>query len=327
MSPFSVDQLANGFAEMSTQRAAGLPVSAASYEELMLICVHSGRGLAAYRLMEEAAADGIRLGSFSETARELLEGKLPPEAETFTTELDAEALDLDLEATGWITPGGETLHVDTPPRLWCSSPQPVRSFDCSAGGGELSAAWTAIAAGDGPVLLRGVGSDWSALEAWRLPRLSQALRRAMVRVAPSAAVTFCRESHPAVRAGEVAAPSRTVIMSFDEFSDRLLTSRRGRPPLLYGEDERVYLQALAPPALMGEVDLCFLPDPVREENEGRACGRLWVAAPGTVSPLHYDETDSYLCQVRERPLAPGWVGLRPQQAGGLAAGKAPSVRR
>jgi ribosomal protein L16 Arg81 hydroxylase len=27
-------------------------------------------------------------------------------------------------------------------------------------------------------------------------------------------------------------------------------------------------------------------------------GRLWVSAPGTVSPLHYDLTDSYLCQVR-----------------------------
>lgn len=26
-------------------------------------------------------------------------------------------------------------------------------------------------------------------------------------------------------------------------------------------------------------------------------GRLWVSSPGTVSPLHYDETDSYLCQV------------------------------
>ena len=35
-------------------------------------------------------------------------------------------------------------------------------------------------------------------------------------------------------------------------------------------------------------------------SEGGAAvlGRLWVSAPGTVSPLHYDLTDSYLCQVR-----------------------------
>jgi hypothetical protein len=265
--------------------------------------------------MEEAAADGIRYGCFSQTARELLEDKLPPEAETLSTERDAVTLDLDLDAAGQGPSGDEILQVDALPRLWFASPQLVRSFDCSEGGGELSKAWEAIAAGDGPVLLRGVGSGWNALEAWRLPRLSQSVRRAMVRVAPSTSVTVCRESHPAVRAGEVTAPSRTVVMDVAEFYDRLHVGRRGRPPLLYGEEERVYLQALASPSLMGEIDLCFLPEPVREENEGRACGRLWVSAPGTVSPLHFDETDSYLCQVRAAGPPQSASGKGAPQAG------------
>lgn len=331
MSPSSLEQLASRFAEMATQRAVGLPVSAASYEELMLTCVRSGHGLAAYRLMEEAAAEGIRYGSFSQTARELLEDKLPPEAETLMMGPDAETLDLDLDATGSGKSGDEILQMDDPPRLWGASPQLVHSFDCSEGGGELSAAWEAVAAGDGPVLLRGVGSGWSALRVWRLPHLSQSVRRAMVRVAPSTAVTFCRESHPAVRAGEVPAPSRTVIMDVAEFSDRLHAGRRGRPPLLYGEDERVYLQALASPALMGEIDLCFLPEPVRDENEGRACGRLWASAPGTVSPLHFDETDSYLCQVGETGVPQSASGkaalMRRRTAEAAGAAGAPGVAR
>jgi len=45
-------------------------------------------------------------------------------------------------------------------------------------------------------------------------------------------------------------------------------------------------------------------DEEAEAAEGRddavPLGRLWVSAPGTVSPLHFDATDSYLCQVRGR---------------------------
>jgi len=288
MSPVApLDQLAHGFAEMAMQRAAGLAVSAESYEELMITCVQAGHGMAAYRLMEEASSDGFRYGAFSQTARELLAGRLPPEAE---------ALALDTDGAGWGPSEDDALQVDPLPQLWCKTTKPVRTFDCT-GGGDMSAAWAAIAAGDAPVLLRGVGSVWPALEAWRLPHLSRAMRRAMVRIAATPSVTFCRESHPAVRAGEIVPPSRTVIMDVGEFSDRLHANRRGRAPLLFGEEERVYLQALVPPALMREVDLRFLPEEAREKNEGRACGRLWVSAPGTVSPLHYDETDSYLCQV------------------------------
>jgi hypothetical protein len=76
-----MEAVTRGFSDLAASRAAGLPVSAASYEEIMLACVETGRGMAVYRLMEEAAADGVRYGEFSQTARELLEGLLPPEAE------------------------------------------------------------------------------------------------------------------------------------------------------------------------------------------------------------------------------------------------------
>ena len=149
---------------------------------------------------------------------------------------------------------------------------------------------------------------------------------------------LCRESHPDVRSGALQPPSRTVLMSTQEFVDRLSSNRAGRTPLLYGDDERCYLQALAPHAMMADVDFAFLdyasqPPPlldddddgneedgdegtpnlfggeedadddvmVAEESGGGGTGvlgRLWVSAPGTVSPLHYDLTDSYLCQVR-----------------------------
>ena len=283
----SMETLATGLAEVAALRAAGLAVGARAYEDLMLTCLHSGRGLAAYRLMEEAASEGVRLGEFSQSARELLEGMLPPEAESLAGEGQERcASDHD-----------DSLQVDQLPPLWTTSVRSIASFDCSEPGGQLGAAWEAIASGDSPVLMRGIGSGWRALHTWRLPHLQNAVQRAMVRVASTPAVTFCRESHPAVRSGKVLPPSRTVIMDVGEFADRLHARRRGRQPLLFDDGERVYLQALATPAMMDEIELNFLPNDIREENEGRACGRLWVSAPGTVSPLHYDETDSYLCQV------------------------------
>ena len=87
-------------------------------------------------------------------------------------------------------------------------------------------------------------------------------------------------------------------------------------PSRYGEGERCYLQALAPQTLMRDVDFSFLREQERQGPDGPSAldlfaglaegarpavlGRLWVSAPGTLSPLHYDLTDSYLCQVRAR---------------------------
>ena len=315
----SPDELPSAIAELSMKRAAGVVHPPSAYEELMLACIAHGRPTYAYRLLEEGAAEGLRLGDLSDEARDELSAFIPPEAETFHADSEAAACG--------------PLLVDPPPPLWVTPSACVREFDCAASSPHaaeaLESAWAAVAEQSEPVLFRGVSSHWPALETWTLDRLPRALRRAMVRVSPTARVTFCRESHPDVRSGRVEPPSRTLNMAADEFVDRLHSGRGGRGPLLYGEGERCYLQALAPYAMMRETDFAFLDrsmhPPLLETSLGRrrsiwrravssiwrrgrgrgggaqgVLGRLWVSAPGTVSPLHYDLTDSYLCQVRGR---------------------------
>ena len=315
-------------AQLSLSRAAGISHSPATYENLMLDCVEQGRTTYAYRLLEEGAADGLRLSEFSPKARAALDGLIPPEAEQRPTHSSSSS------ARGH-------LLVDTPHPLWVRPSAPVRTFDCSSRDPSvLAKAWAAAAKRNEPILFRGVGSSWRALDTWTLDSLCANLRRGAVRISPDSRVTFCRESHPDVRSGALQPPSRTVLMSTHEFVDRLSSNRAGRTPLLYGDDERCYLQALAPHAMMADVDFAFLdyasqPPPlldddddgneedgdegtpnlfggddeveeaedemVAEESGGGGTGvlgRLWVSAPGTVSPLHYDLTDSYLCQVR-----------------------------
>ena len=298
-------------AELSLSRAAGVAHSAPTYESLMLACVQNGRPTYAYRLLEEGVADGLRLREFSAETRAVLDGLIPPEAEEQHATATASARD---------RPPRGPLLVDPPPSLWVRPASSVRSFECARrGGASLAAAWAAVAMRSEPVLFRGVGASWPALQSWTLPTLCNSLRRGMVRVSPDARVTFCRESHPDVRSGAFAPPSRTLIMDVEEFVDRLHHGRAGRSPLLYGAGERCYLQALAPHGMMRDVDFSFLEHAARppsvldeehtaqdaddaqdaEQEEGgpAVLGRLWVSAPGTISPLHYDLTDSYLCQV------------------------------
>ena len=297
-------------------------MSSSAYERLMLECVSAGYTVACYRLMEEAAADGLRLSKFSALARHELANSVPPEAEDL------------LEGTrsvGRSRSRSGVLITDELPELWVTPSVPVQTFDCRPGEAReeaLAAAWAAVSKRDAPVLFRGVGAQWPALRSWSLPRLVRSMQRAMVRVAPSNCVTFCRESHPDVRSGAVVPPSRTTIMNVAEFADRLHVGRAGRSPLMYGAGERCYLQALAPYSMMRELDFSFLPEqqpqPQRRRRQQQQrqrqrgwpgprellarlrrqpltttpLGRLWVSSPGTLSPLHYDETDSYLAQVR-----------------------------
>jgi len=322
-------ELPSAIAELSLARAAGATHQPSAYEALMLACIEHGRPTYAYRLLEEAAADGLRLSELSCEARSALTGLIPPEAEVHA----ADAADAS-------EPRGELL-ADPPSPLWVTPSAPVREFDCAASSPDaadaLEAAWAAVDERAEPVLFRGVGAHWPALDTWTLDALPRALRRGMVRVAPDSRVTFCRESHPDVRSGRLTPPSRTLNMDIEEFVDRLHAGRRGRAPLLYGDGERCYLQALAPHSMMRDTDFAFLDqasqppilelelddddaleeevdaavgDEAESEAEGTAgcddgrgggstgvLGRLWVSAPGTVSPLHFDLTDSYLCQV------------------------------
>ena len=283
-------------AEVSAQRSSGVRVPASTYSEVMLGCIDAGIPFAAYRVYEEAIADGLRFDELSLPAQEALRTRLPPEAEACKG-----------HAVPPLPPSPASGRVwcDPLPDLWVageSAPSQVAEFDCSQRAGErrnanIAAAWEAISEREAPVLLRGVGEHWPALSEWTLDLLLESMERAMVRVSPSASVTFCRESHPDVVAGKVEPPSRTFSMTTTEFADRLRLDRNGRRPLVYGEDERVYLQALAPHEMMRRVDFDFLAA-ASEKQPDSVLGRLWVSAPGTVSPLHFDQQDSYLCQVR-----------------------------
>ena len=309
--------LPSAIASLSRARCSGVAKPlVAEYESLIVSCIEHGRPTYAYRLMEEGAADGLRLHDLSASTRSLLEGRVPPEAEMYHSTSGA--------PTNSASRDNRRLIVDPLPDLWVKPRSQVETFDCSGSPGNadgLLAAWSAVERQDRPVLFRGVGSHWPALDTWSLDMLGASLQRGMVRVSPTPRVTFCRESHPDVRAGLLEPPSRTVLMDIGEFIDRVHVDRGGRAPLIFGDTERCYLQALAPYKMMEALDFSFLsdsPEPPMPPSEGQAgegggeddsdagdsngsapsvLGRLWVSAPGTVSPLHYDNTDSYLCQV------------------------------
>ena len=289
--------LPESFSSLAAARASGRVVQPATYEELMLACVDGGHGPATYRLYEEAAADGMRWKALSRTARSVLTGRLPPEAEALRGRRGGNN---PIRRLGLLGRAARRPRCDPLPQLWVSPARSVTEFDCTsaargAAGREaaLGRAWAAVASHEEPVLFRGACDAWPAVREWDLGLLRRSMRRAMVRVAPSPAVTFCRESHPDVREGRVTPPSRTCVMKVSEFARRLRQRRGGLRPLLYGEDERVYLQALAPHAMMEHTDFSFLSTP----PDRPVLGRLWVSAAGTYSPMHYDCQDSYLCQV------------------------------
>lgn len=260
--------LPTAFASIASARFSGQSLSSAAYEEIMLACVEQQRGLATYRLLEEAAADGMRLGDLSSRAQDLLRPLLPPEAEQWVQESDGDSC-IDGATADAATAGaatvdaaipsrssdGDSLWMDALPSLWVE-PNPERLFECNSS--TLADGWEAVSHAVAPVLFKGVAAHWPALTQWNLPLLRRSMRRAMVRVSPGPAVTFCRESHPEVRSGRIKPPSRTAVMDVGEFVDRLHNGRRHRPPLLYGDGERCYLQALAPYQMMEQTDFSFL---------------------------------------------------------------------
>ena len=128
-----------------------------------------------------------------------------------------------------------------------------------------------------PVLLRGVGSDWPR---WTSETLAT-LPRAVCRVSASRAVSFCKESHPLIAEGHIAAPSCAVSLTGQEAARRVMEET----------DEMVYLQALAPLRLLRDLDLSFLP-PMQGP-----LARIWASQCGVSSPTHYDATDSHLLQI------------------------------
>ena len=293
-------------------------VPAAEYKQLMHLAKNNP--VALFRIYEEAIAQGHRIKQLDGPNLALAE-LLPPDAESLGERNAA------TRATWHASPLRDTrilslaksihsfasnhrlvdrnlhrnLAADSLRQLapWTLHGEPIDEFECAPGhrrADSLAAAWEAVAKRDRPVIFRGVGADWPSVERWDLAILRRSLRRGMVRCSPGPEVTFCRESHPDVQSGKFTPPSRLVTMSTGEFIKRLRTDRGGLPPLIYGESERVYMQALAPCEMMSMCDLSFLPN----AQGSNVVGRLWISTPGCVSPLHFDEQDSYLCQIRGR---------------------------
>ena len=72
-----------------------------------------------------------------------------------------------------------------------------------------------------------------------------------VRLAGTQNVLQCNRQHPLIQQGQFVAPSKTVEMSAAEFVARIRADRadRGLAPLVYGADERLYLQSHATPGV------------------------------------------------------------------------------
>ena len=214
------------------------------------------------RFFEAMLHDGFGWADLPRATASKLEGRAPPPA--LSSGYDA------------VAPIIEPL-----PELWVSVTKRVE--DSHANHGE---ALDAARLNNTPVLLKGAFSapQWTARS---LARSFPA--GAVCRVAPSAAVSFCRESHPDVVDGVTKALSRALVVSPDEIEARL--AGEAASPFVYPNGEHLYVQALAPPSLLSDVDLSFL------GNFGaRDACRVWACRGGVYSPLHYDAQDSHLLQ-------------------------------
>ncbi|KAH8056345.1 cupin-like domain-containing protein [Aureococcus anophagefferens] len=246
------------------------------------------RSPALLRCCETMFHDGLGYGDLDETVRAKLEGLVPPAVAD--------------DGAGAAGPAAES---PAPPELWVEAGGAVPSVDCR-GGARAPRSAARAEARDPPRRRRALarGRLGRADHRRRLPRGARLPGRAAER----------RELLPRVAPGRRAAasPRRAVVLSGAAAARRLRGERR--PNLVYddADEEHVYAQALAPPALLADVDLGFL------TFRGSAPpARLWACRGGVFSPLHYDAQDSHLVQVVGEKRLLLWP---PEEA-------APAVRR
>ena len=222
----------------------------------------AGGSAATLRFFEAMLNDGFGWADLPRATALRLEGRAPPPA--LSSGYDA------------VAPTLEPL-----PELWVSVTKRVEVVHANHG-----EALDAARLNKTPVLLKGA---FSAPQ-WTARSLSENFPAgAVCRVAPSAAVSFCRESHPDVVDGVTKALSRALVVPADELETRL--NGEAASPFVYPNGEHLYVQALAPPSLLRDVDLSFL------GNFGaRDACRVWACRGGVYSPLHYDAQDSHLVQ-------------------------------
>ena len=131
---------------------------------------------------------------------------------------------------------------------------------------QAAAAMAAVRRCNQPVVLKHVGQaqGWRALQSWTLQRLASEFAPAPpplansatsaaaaplvnVRLAGSPNILQCNRQHPLIRNGQFVPPSQTRQMPVSEYLARIRADRGagGLESLLYGHDERLYLQSHA----------------------------------------------------------------------------------
>ena len=222
----------------------------------------AGGSAATLRFFEAMLHDGFGWADLPRATALRLEGRAPPPA--LSSGYDA------------VAPALEPI-----PELWVDVTTSVE--EARADHGE---ALDAARLNRTPVLLKGA---FSAPQ-WTAQTLAENFPAgAVCRVAPSVAVSFCRESHPDVVDGVTKALSRALVVPAAELETRL--AGEAAAPFVYPDGEHLYVQALAPPSLLRDVDLSFLGN----FGDRDAC-RVWACRGGVYSPLHYDAQDSHLLQ-------------------------------
>jgi lysine-specific demethylase 8 len=155
--------------------------------------------------------------------------------------------------------------------------------------------WKRYVEANRPVVISGAMEGWPALERWSWEYLAEVAGDC------SGEVVVSRNG---LYPDYVTQPSpmAKVEMRFAEFLHRALAASDGEPPLttppILGPGETYYLYGKsylldAMPALRAD-----LRTPACLGSAAKPFQRLWISSAGCVTPLHYDLSNGFLCQVR-----------------------------
>lgn len=137
-----------------------------------------------------------------------------------------------------------------------------------------------------PVILTDLMKNWKALSLWTPEYLKQNYGQVKV------GVQVDRESNPLY---EVERNKHQKIMPFGEFVDRVVSGRQTNDYYMgsyNGNLERKELQGLLE-------DIEMFPEYLDEQKDPKNFS-FWFGPAGTVTPLHFDSLNSFLCQVYGR---------------------------
>jgi hypothetical protein len=147
--------------------------------------------------------------------------------------------------------------------------------------------------GNRPVVISGAMESWPALSRWTWPYLAEVAGHCTGEVIVSQNGLYPDYvTQPS--------PMAKVEMPFAEFLRRAGASGESPLPPVLGPGETYYLYGKsylleAVPALCDDLKTPACLASIPETSQ-----RLWISTPGCVTPLHYDLSNGFLCQVRGR---------------------------